>query len=755
MPTIRLPGAAFAALFSPLLLAQAPEAPDVPLLPSAAVTTDELGRPIAIGPDWEAEFDAEGARFLPVLGRVSPVLLDLRLRAAAIRRGGAELVLAAEVQPEVQGDEVHYRRAPGVVEQFTATPAGLEHSLVLARPVGAGGDLVVRVALGGYAAPHGRAVAGGAHLFSQGQGGVHYGSLVGIDANGVRCPGSVRLADGALEWTLPAAFVDRAQWPLLLDPLVGSNFQITVPLAGTPGNPYETDADSDLAYDVSTNTYLLVWQRRYNASSTSTTTSIRGQRLDGNGQPLGSVLALSVVDTARKPRVANVNPSNRYAVTWVMDFFGESQLRYRAVDASTGSLSTTLYLAGEPTGQLAVGDVAGETGGSAGTTPRSWVVYVDRFGNLQCILVDLPAGSTSATVAGNFTLQTNANVNGPIAICSGPSAFGRLGVVATNGLNLVLTCFNRAGVLAHASSVVYTNPYTGGIGVGRSFHRVAIDGGGSGPTDFVIAVESVRTAPTSPAGNATCDALAASSHFGTLTTTPPVFLASGISGFRASPSVAWRSGKAYVAHRALSGGIELRGLDPQTCATCEGPLAVFGSTSLLYPTEPAVCIAGSTGDGLGTRGLLVWTANIDSTGVSGPLFGRRFDVFSTLAATTSLGGGCGGGGSMQPTSMPYVGNTNFGLQLLFAEAGSLLAVLNWNSPQPLFGCGGCQWLPFGGTITTPVIGSQAQVALPIPCDATLSGVPLDAQWTVWRPGVTACPIVPDFVLSNALRLHIH
>lgn len=756
---IPFPTAALLAALSCLCAAPRAQAPTtaerpVALVASAGVTEDELGRPIAIGPDWECEFDADGARFLPVLGGASP-LMDLRLRAASVRRGDTELPLAAEVVPTVRGLDVCYRRGSGIVERFTATPGGLEHSLSIAQPIGTRGDLRVRVALDGHAAAHGRALGDGTHLFATGRGGVLYGTLIGIDAAGRRCAGSVRLVENGLEWHLPAHFVDGAQWPLVLDPLIGSNFQITVPLAGSPGSPYETDAASDLAYDVSTNSYLLVWQRRYGTDTfaSTATTSIRGQRLDGNGAPLGGVLALSVVDSSREPRVANVNPSNRFAVTWVMDFFGQSQLRYRAVDAATGSLSSSLFLAGEPTGQLAVGDVAGETSSSASTTPRSWVVYVDRFGNLQCILVDLPAGSTSATVAGNFTLQNNATVEGPIAICSGPSEFGRLGVVAARGLDIVLTCFNRSGVLAHASSTVYTHPLSGGFGSSRYFERVAIDGGGSGPTDFVIAVESARFGLTPPTFVVWTEALGASSQFGTLTTSPPVGLTQGT--FPASPSVAWRNGKAYVTYRIDGLGVVLHGLDPKTCATCESPLTLMGSTSLLNPTEPAVCIAGSTGTGLGARGLVAWTANVDSTGVTGPLFGRRFEVFSSLAGTTSLGGGCGGGGSAQPTGMPYVGNTDFGMQLLFADPGSLVAVFNWNSPQPLLGCGPCQWLPFGGTITTLVTNGTAQVPLPIPCDGTLSGVQLDTQWTVWRPGVAPCPIVPDFALSNVLRLNLH
>ena len=769
---IPFPTAALLAALSCLCAApraQAPTAAERPvaLVASAGVTEDELGRPIAIGPDWECEFDADGARFLPVLGGVSPALMDLRLRAASVRRGDASLALAAEVPPQVRGDRVSFQRADGVVERFDATPAGLEHSLVLERRIGTAGDLVVAIALGGNAAAHGRPAAGGAVRFTQGQGGVDYGALTAIDANGARCRGTLRLVPGALEWVVPAHFADAAAFPLVLDPLVGANFQITVPLAGAPGSPYESDVDSDLAYDESTDTYLLVWQRRYSTGTLapSITTSIRGQRLDGNGAPVGSVLAISVVDSSRSPHVANVNPSNRFAVTWVQDFFGESQVRLRAVTAGTGAMSSTAYLVGQPQGSIAVCDVAGESFTGLGVASRAWVVWVGSQQDLMCTLVDVPAGSTTPSVGVTHVLQDNVRQQGPIAICSGPSAFGRLGAVATSlsGQSLVLTVCNRDCVLNHLPETVYTNPLqpVPGSASSRGLVNAAIDGGGNNPTDFVIAVEAVL-ASLSGSRVSQLDVLAASSEFGQLTVSAPVLLTSftassydAVPAF-AAPAVAWRQGKGYVAYLSSPvGGIQVRALDPRTCTTCEGPLQAIGATTLLQPRDPAICLADSVAAGDAAEGLVVWTSNVDSVSLTGPLLGRRFDVFSSLAGTTSLGGDCGGGGSAQPTSMPYVGNTNFGMQLLFADPGSLVAVFNWNSPQPLLGCGPCQWLPFGGTITTLVTNGTAQVPLPIPCDGTLSGVQLDTQWTVWRPGVAPCPIVPDFALSNVLRLNLH
>jgi hypothetical protein len=322
----------------------------------------------------------------------------------------------------------------------------------------------------------------------------------------------------------------------------------------------------------------------------------------------------------------------------------------------------------------------------------------------------------------------------------------------------VLTVCNRDCVLATPSQTVYTNPLSGGPTASAFLASAAIDGGGNNPTDFLIAVEARRESFAIPAsGQSQVDILSASSFFGQLTVGTPVSVTafqSAYYGLRASPEVAWRSGKGFVAYvSGPTGGVQVRGVDPRTCATCEGPLQAIGATSLLQSSEPALCLADSVASGDGTTGIVAWTSNIDSAGVTGPLQGRRFQVFAAGASVTDLGGGCGGAGTPNASGLPHVGNGLFRLQLLFPGSQSLLAILNVAAPAPLFGCGICQWLPFENTVVVPVTGNLVDVALPIPCQAAFSGMQLDTQWTVFRGGAVPCPLVPDFALSNVLRLN--
>ena len=101
----------------------------------------------------------------------------------------------------------------------------VELSFVFDRlPVGAG-DLVVRMHLQTELPPVGDGET--LDLLYGDRGSVHIGAVTGIDARGMRAKGTVRYVDGMLELGLPADFVDSATLPLMLDPSLGSEIQIS------------------------------------------------------------------------------------------------------------------------------------------------------------------------------------------------------------------------------------------------------------------------------------------------------------------------------------------------------------------------------------------------------------------------------------------------------------------------------------------------------------------------------------------------
>jgi hypothetical protein len=355
------------------------------------------------------------------------------------------------------------------------------------------------------------------------------------------------------------------------------------------------------------------------------------------------------------------------------------------------------------------------------------------------------------SIAGTFTVLPPAPNLLFSVISRAPTGLGHLGIawMVNSGLgvgpSLVRAAvIDRSGTVVQGSTTLFSTP-------DFAFNPPAIDGGGATGSQFVVAWETFE--PLLPNVvqtyvRATSLVVGAQPSAGT-----PVLLHSEVN-LNGSPTVGWRDGKAYVAHTTTQQTrLELRGVDPLTCTTCEAPIIVAQpGTSLV--SRPALCMDRTGGSNAASGGLLVWTQLLLGGDIGDPVHGRFLDAFSPLATTTNLGGGCGAGGSTQVGSPPAVGNGGFNVRLFQPGATALLAVLNLAPPQPVAPCGTCQWLPFVGTVVTPVSLPLTIVPVPIPCAPNLAGITLDAQWTVWKPGTSPCALVPDFALSNILRLEL-
>ncbi len=432
---------------------------------------DEDGELRALGTRLEAHFTRGGARLVPVLGSRAPATQVLTIAALEVTRGNESVALQPG-QAFARDASAIYPRAPGVEERFTLVEGGLEHSMWIAEPLGSAGDLVVRFELGGNLSPHGQRLADGSHRFDDGLGGLVYGGLTAIDAGGASTAGEVRLIAGELHWRIPASFVDVATWPLLLDPLIGDLQAFETPAVGY----------SDAAFDDSTQTYLVVWERELS----STERVLRGQRFSAAGLPIGGTLAISEVTTSRGPKVANVNGVNRFAVAWVWTFFGESQVRLRIVDAATGAIGSTAFVQGEPEGSITSLDVAGEH--LPGQTNQVWLVWDSNANGLVGARYSVPSSGNGAVLQ-TFPAAPSPGLFSRLkapSVVTRPSNGGRLGVawVQTGafGANdrVFAASFARSGALVHAPIQISPSSQMAG--------EPSLDGGGAfGAERFVVA----------------------------------------------------------------------------------------------------------------------------------------------------------------------------------------------------------------------------------------------------------------------------
>jgi hypothetical protein len=722
--------------------APVPTIPSFGLGRSAGVNTADDGRPVASGPDWRATFDDRGATFEPALGNAAAPLA-LGIAAVDLRRGDARIALVRD-EPSHDGRVVAFDRARGVVERFEATDAGVEHSLVIDGPLGSDGDLVVRFELVGSAAGLGARRADGVHTF----GGITYGRLFGIDANGARTDGDVRLVDGGLEWIVADAWLDGAAWPITLDPLVGSEHALT------SNDYFEHDRGPDGAFDNTEQLSLVVFEH---TDEEVGTTQIHARRVDNDGIVIGTPIVVSSWNASRGAVVANVAKVDRFAVVWVEDYTsGLSSVRARWIEAETGALSAVLTVATLDTVDLVGVDVAGESSNDSAVPARAFVTWCDRSVGVRFARVDL-SGASSPTLVGTTTVFADPGAlysYSDVRISRCTSADGRLGMAwKRNGpvsgqSALFVSVVDRNATALHGAAAVPAS--------GDEIGQFDIDGGGAAPTRYVVAVlEAVTAAPSRLAG------IALASSGSTLTIGAKVPLVSSIGLIGPDPSVGWRPGQAFIAYE--SSGVNIFGVDANTAQLC-APLEVvapytsssfMGFSSVASPKDICVTMRTSGGNTSTSRALLFWSEFTSFSALSqSEIESHPFDAFSPLATAVSLGGGCGSVGTIAAPQPPAIGNGTFALQLQFPGSG-VLGILNIAAPQATLSCGACQFVPFATTFYVPLNPFGVEQKLPVPANATLAGAKAWAQWIVYAPGVAPCGPFPDFGASDILELTLN
>jgi hypothetical protein len=295
------------------------------------------GSLVAEGAGYHVTFDHGSFRFLPALGRSAPADRPVRFAVETIARGDAVLYREGEAelpqQPSlaVGGAMATWDRG-NVLERFEARADGLEHSFVFAaRPAGAG-DLVVRLRVETELLADAGRDLHQLELFEPGFGKVTIGAVTGVDAHGLRAPGSMNYDGRHLELVLPARFVETAAYPMVLDPLIGSGLLVA--------NPADNDRLPDCAYDLSTDRYLIVWERFFS----TTNIVVRGRLLQVNGTFTGPGF-IAITDQGglneSNPKVANLNTNNAFVVVWTEGAAGAQRdiaCRQVGADATLGPI---------------------------------------------------------------------------------------------------------------------------------------------------------------------------------------------------------------------------------------------------------------------------------------------------------------------------------------------------------------------------------------------------------------------------------
>jgi len=345
---------------------------------------------------------------------------SLGLEFLSVTRGGTRLYEAAgAVAPVIDGNAVRYEHGGGLVELYDVGRTEIEQSFVFYEPLPGEGDLVVRLALSTelLRAP---SSAGLRFLASdvKGERGVSIGAVTGVDAADRTAPGSLRLEGGVLELVLPHAFVAGAEYPLVLDPPIGS-------IDGWDVDGIEHDHSPDVAFDETNQQYLIVWISDFSA----TDRDLFGALHHVSGTSTGFSLDLSTEDVWN-PAVGNLNDTDRFLVAYSSTLgesgSGQFEVRGLSVDAQSGAAVGTSQLA------PSMRDVAGVSGDPVPGFNDAIVVWHDPISlDVSVVLVDVPA-TGDPTAIGSPTSVGPSSI--PPATVKGIGASGHALVVRHAGL---------------------------------------------------------------------------------------------------------------------------------------------------------------------------------------------------------------------------------------------------------------------------------------------------------------------------------
>lgn len=172
----------------------------------------------AAGPRYKASFH-DGFTFYPALGTAAPSHLPLSWHTESVAVGEQARSLGAG---DVHWSGTHFERDFGaLVEAYDVRRDGVEQTFTLRERPDVAGDLVIT---GRVATPllcPARTAAHRELVFGDGARDViGYGEACAVDAGGRRCTVLTAWDGERIRLSVPAAFVARAEFPLVVDPLI-------------------------------------------------------------------------------------------------------------------------------------------------------------------------------------------------------------------------------------------------------------------------------------------------------------------------------------------------------------------------------------------------------------------------------------------------------------------------------------------------------------------------------------------------------
>lgn len=230
---------------------------------------------------------------------------DLVYSLSAVTVGGERMGLPRVPTIVEDGGIVRRYYGDSLSESFTLSESGVEMSWLIADRPKAAGPIVIE---GRLLSPHTPVRAGRGWRFvdSDGRAVFTYGEVTVIDSLGRTVSGTPEISEGMLRIEVPAEFVAAAQFPVLVDPVVGPETAVCPQFDAAPG------LQENIEIAGGSQGCLAVWQD----SRSDNGTDIFATRLSATGEPLDSTsIAVSTATGDQTDPVVAWNGAD-YLVVW-------------------------------------------------------------------------------------------------------------------------------------------------------------------------------------------------------------------------------------------------------------------------------------------------------------------------------------------------------------------------------------------------------------------------------------------------------
>ncbi|PYQ55701.1 MAG: hypothetical protein DMF53_27535 [Acidobacteria bacterium] len=303
-----------------------------------------------------AHFDGATFEIIGQDGEHSQQAPAVRFHLLEARQGPTLLVSGREGDPPttVSGGRISYARRAGLVERYDVLETGVEQAFVLERRLSGVGDLVITGSLDSDESL-GRAFADGAGglvvPLGEGRWRLRYGAVTAIDAAGAKRAGVVAIADGRVTLTVDGAWLAKASYPVVVDPLV--SVETNTANQGRPAAAFDFGGSPSF-YGATDPRYLVAY-------------------VSWNGANLGSLTGTNI---SADPSVAHTKPTvafkfgridspkRNYLVAWERS---DGALGYRILDR-LGSPLTAPKKISSGSGSTSFHDVTAAAGPRGGWT---------------------------------------------------------------------------------------------------------------------------------------------------------------------------------------------------------------------------------------------------------------------------------------------------------------------------------------------------------------------------------------------------